>query len=186
MAKKKSAGKKTPATPTIPQASNEGTSGVTTPTSSFAKEDQKDVSEPVRDEPKNATSSTEENPTDNAATTIADTPAAPLSKTQKKKAAAARKAAAAAALANDNASSQQPETTEEVDTPTTPVDSSEAKTNMTKSLDESETSKPLENTPAPEPEQDHEGDAWGLNEGDPAEGDHDVAKPAADEAPAPG
>ncbi|CAE6463613.1 unnamed protein product, partial [Rhizoctonia solani] len=183
MVKKKSGNKKTNnTTSTIPPATNGGTSDATSPTaSSFAKEDQEDVSEPVQDEPKNATSPTEKNSTTDAATT-----AAPLSKSQKKKAAAARKAAAAA-LATDSASSQQPTITEEVDTPTTPIDSSEEKSNMTKPpSDEPEASEPLKDTAAPEPEKDLQGDAWGLNEGEPSKADDDVAEPAADEAPAPG
>ncbi|EUC54948.1 hypothetical protein RSOL_078680 [Rhizoctonia solani AG-3 Rhs1AP] len=191
MGKKKPSVKRTPTTTTA-SATNGGTSDVTSPTAlSFVKalgrspEDQKDASEPVQDEPKNATSPTDESSTGNAATTIAETPAAPLSKNQRKKAAAARKAAAA--LATDSTSSQQPATTEEVDTPTTPVDSSEANINMTKlPSDEPETSKPLENTPASPPEHDLEGDAWGLNDGEPSGGNDDVTKPAADEAPAPG
>ncbi|KAH7335936.1 hypothetical protein B0J17DRAFT_668419 [Rhizoctonia solani] len=181
MGKKKS-GKKTPATPTTPSAINGGSSDITTsPTaSSFAKEDQKDPSEPVQDDLNNATNSTEDNPTGDGATT-ADAPTAPLSKSQKKKAAAARKAAAALLASNDTPS--QP-TTEEVATPTEPVADSEPTTNMTKpSIDEPETSNTLETTPAPEPEQDTEGDAWGLNEDEPAEGDRAVTKPAADEAP---
>ncbi|KAG8728767.1 hypothetical protein FRC11_010242, partial [Ceratobasidium sp. 423] len=186
MGKKKPANKKTTSTtPAIPQATNGGSSDVTSPTtSSFAKEDQKDSSEPTQDEIKNATTPTEGTSTSHAATT-ADTPAVPLSKGQKKKAAAARKAAAAAALANDTPPSQ-PATPEEVGTPAEPVDDSEANANVTKPLvDGPETSKPLENTPAPEPEEDPEGDAWGLNEGESPVVDHGVTKPAADEAPAP-
>ncbi|CAE7198935.1 unnamed protein product [Rhizoctonia solani] len=175
MGRKKSNNKKAATTPTITPAINEGPSDAPSPAtspvaSSFAKEDPKDASDPVQD----VTSSTEETTASGATTP------APLSKGQKKKAAAARKAA----LAKDNGA-PQPETTEEVDSPTTPVDSSEANTTMTKShSDEPEASKSLDNAPASEPEQDLEGDAWGLNEGDPA--DHNVTKPAADETPAPG
>ncbi|KAJ1305812.1 hypothetical protein OPQ81_010540 [Rhizoctonia solani] len=182
MGKKKPAIKRTATTPTVSPATNGGTSDVTTsPTAStFAKESPQDEI--------NETNSTEGNSTGNAATTTADTPAAPMTKSQKKKAAAARKAAAAAALANDKATSQQPATTEGVDTPAEPVEGSEANTDMTKSgSDEPETSKPLEDIRTPEPEKDLEGDAWGLNEDEPAASavDRDVTKVATDETRAP-
>ncbi|CAE6443465.1 unnamed protein product [Rhizoctonia solani] len=133
------------------------------------------------DEIKNATSPTEES-AGSPTTLTADTTTAPMSKSQKKKAAAAAKKAAA--RANDNPPSQ-PTTTEEVDT----VGNSEANANASIAKPHSgepAASRAVDDVPASAPEQDLEGDAWGLNEGEPAVSGGDVTKPAADDALASG
>ncbi|KAF8750849.1 hypothetical protein RHS01_09119 [Rhizoctonia solani] len=88
---------------------------------------------------------------------LSSAPSAPKSKSQKKKAAAAaKKAASAAARANDDPVSQ----------PTTTEDRYRA------------TQRPMQMRISRSPrEQDVEGDAWGLNEDEPAVAHDDVMKP---------
>ncbi|CAE6461920.1 unnamed protein product [Rhizoctonia solani] len=134
-------------------------------------EEQKDLS----DEIKNAGSPTEDSA--GSPTTPTDTPAAPMTKGQKKKAAAAAKKAAA--RANDSSPSQSPPP-EDVDTTSDP----EANTTMTQPpSDESGVSKPLDDTPTSAPVQDLEGNAWGLNEDEPAVPSDDLTKPTMSDAP---